>query len=57
MPRKKEEQEKKETLLTFLELTRSGKFAEIEESSLVYARLNEQREESPEEEEYFYSVR
>ena len=53
---KKEEREKKEALLTFLKLTREGKFAEIEESSLTYARLKEQREETPEE-EYFYSVR
>ncbi len=53
---KNEEQEKKEALLTFLKFTRDGKFAKIEESSLVYARLKEQREEPPEE-EYFYSIR
>ena len=52
----KEQQERKEALLTFLEFTREGKFARIEESSLAYARLKEQREETPQE-EYFYSVR
>ena len=56
MEPKKEEREKKEALLTFLKFTREGKFAKIEESSLAYARLKEQREETPQE-EYFYSVR
>ena len=56
MEPKKEEREKKEVLLTFLKFTREGKFAKIEESSLAYARLKEQREETPQE-EYFYSVR
>jgi len=56
MEPKKEEQERKEALLTFLEYTRDGKFAKIEESSLAYARSKEQREQPPEE-EYFYSVR
>jgi hypothetical protein len=55
MESEKEEQEKKKALLTFLELTREGKFAKIEESSLAYARFKEQREETPQE-EYFYSV-
>jgi hypothetical protein len=56
MRTEKEEKGKKEALLTFLEFTRDGKFAKIEESSLAYVRLKEQREEPPEE-EYFYSVR
>ena len=56
MKPKKEEREKKEALLTFLKFTREGKFAKIEETSLAYARLKEQREETPQE-EYFYSVR
>lgn len=56
MEPKKEQQGRKEALLTFLEFTREGKFARIEESSLAYARLKEQREETPQE-EYFYSVR
>lgn len=56
MKPKKEDQEKREALLTFLRFTREGKFAKIEETSLAYARLREQREEVPEE-EYFYSVR
>jgi hypothetical protein len=53
---KKEEQEKMEALLTFLEFTREGKFAKIEESSLSYIRLKEQRQE-PLQEEYYYSIR
>jgi len=57
MKPKKGDQEKKEALLTFLKLTRNGKFAKIEESSLAYARLKDQREEYLMEEEYFYSVR
>jgi hypothetical protein len=56
MEPKKEEREKKEALLTFLKFTREGKFAKIEESSLAYSRLKEQREET-QQEEYFYSVR
>lgn len=56
MEPKKEEREKKEALLTFLKFTREGKFAKIEESSLAYPRLKEQREETLQE-EYFYSVR
>jgi len=56
MDPKKEEQERKEALLTFLEFTREGKFAKIEESSLSYIRLKEQREE-PLQEQYYYSVR
>lgn len=56
MEPKEKEREKKEALVTFLKFTREGKFAKIEESSLAYARLKEQREETTEE-EYFYSVR
>jgi len=56
MKEKKEEQERKEAILTFLQLTREGKFAEIEESSMPYTRVKEQREDIPQE-EYFYSLR
>ena len=49
------EQEEK-ALLTFLKLTRDGKYARVEESSLTYSRLKEQREETYEQ-EYYYSVR
>ena len=51
-----EEQERKEAILTFLQLTREGKFAEIEESSMAYTRVKEQREDILQE-EYFYSLR
>ncbi len=56
MKEQKEEQERKEAILTFLQLTREGKFAEIEESSMAYTRVKEQREDLPQE-EYFYSLR
>lgn len=55
--KKKDLQEKEETLLTFLRQTQEGKYAKIETSSLPYSRLKEQREESYYEDEYYYSVR
>jgi len=42
-------------LLTFLKQTREGKYAKIDENSVRYLRLKEQREETYEE-EYYYSV-
>ena len=56
MNAEKEEQERK-SLLTFLQLTKEGKFAKIEESSLDYIRIMEQSEEPIPQEEYYYSVR
>lgn len=50
-------EKKEEALLTFLKQTRDGKYAEIDEFSLPYARLEEQREETYYEDEYYYSVR
>jgi len=44
-------------LLTFLERTKEGKYAKIDESSLVYTRIKIQREEAYSDEEYLYSVR
>lgn len=56
--KKKELRQKEEkALLTFLTQTREGKYAKIEESSLRYSRLKEQREETYYEDEYYYSVR
>lgn len=56
--KKKELRQKEEkALLTFLKQTREGKYAKIEESSLPYSRLNEQREEVYYEDEYYYSIR
>ena len=43
-------------LLNFLKQTREGEYAKIDESSLAYLRIKEQREPSYEE-EYYYSVR
>lgn len=44
-------------LLTFLERTKEGKYAKIDENSLIYTRIQIQREETYAEEEYYYSVR
>ena len=49
-------EKEEKALLTFLKLTREGKYARVEESSLIYIRLKEQREETYEQ-EYYYSVR
>ncbi len=46
-----------EQLLTFLRRTKEGEYAEIEESSLVYARMRERTEMvEPVEETIYYSV-
>jgi len=42
-------------LLTFLEKTREGRYAKIEESSLAYVRIKEQRQ-APQY-AFFYSYR
>ncbi len=56
--KKKEIRQKEEkVLLTFLKQTREGKYAKVDESSLPYTRLKEQREEPYYEDEYYYSVR
>lgn len=56
--KKKEIRQKEEkVLLTFLKQTREGKYAKVDESSLAYTRLKEQREEPYYEDEYYYSVR
>ena len=58
MEEKMEELKKKEeeALLTFLKRTREGEYAKIDESSLSYTRVKEQREELYDE-YYYYSVR
>jgi len=55
--RKELRQKEEKALLTFLKQTREGKYAKIDESSLPYSRLKEQREETYYEDEYYYSVR
>jgi hypothetical protein len=55
--RKELREKEKEVLLTFLKQTKKGKYAKIDESSLPYSRLKEQREESYSEDDYYYSVR
>ncbi|GAI50560.1 unnamed protein product [marine sediment metagenome] len=56
---KREELKQKEekALLTFLTQSREGKYAKVDESSLPYSRIKEQREEPHYEDEYDYSVR
>ena len=44
-------------LLTFLKRTRDGKYAKIDKESLNYPRVDDQREESYQEDEYYYSIR
>lgn len=53
---KREHQEK--VLLTFLKRVKDGEYAKVEERSLKYSRVKEQREEFYyDEDEYYYSVR
>lgn len=44
-------------LLTFLERTKEGKYAKIDQNSFTYTRLKILREETYSEEDYLYSVR
>lgn len=53
----KENRQSEELILTFLKQTKDGKFAKIEESSLPYVRIQEQREDTFYEEDYYYSMR
>lgn len=57
-PLKDKQEEQGKLLLSFVLKTKEGKYAPIEESSLPYARLNEEREtaEILEEEYYYYSI-
>jgi hypothetical protein len=49
-------EEREETLLIFLKLTREGKYAKIDKNLLLQRRITEQREEPYYEDEYYYSV-
>lgn len=54
---KVKEKEKEQLLLSFLKRTREGKYAPIDESSLPYARVSEEREVVEElEDEFYYGV-
>lgn len=57
MELKQTEDKKKEIeiLLTFLEKTKEGTYAKVDISSIPYARLNEQREETYDE-DYYYGI-
>ncbi len=50
-------QKEEETLLVFLKRTKEGMYAKVDESSIAYRRVKEQREEPYYEDEYYYSVR
>jgi hypothetical protein len=52
----KKESRREAVLLTFLQQTKSGKYAKITTSSLPSPRINEQPEPLSFEEEYFYSI-
>ena len=47
--------EKTNKILKFLQLSRDGKYAPIDESSLPYVRMTEEREEVCQE-EYYYNL-
>ena len=53
----RESKKNREVLFAFLKQTRKGKYAKINEGSLPYSRLKEQREEDYSEDEYYYSIR
>lgn len=48
--------EELKALVTFLERTKDGQYSEIEKSSLIYSRLNEEPETIDTEENYFLSI-
>jgi hypothetical protein len=46
-----------EILISFLRRTREGKYAQIDETSLPYSRISEERETVASlEEEFYYSI-
>ncbi len=49
-----EEKNKEEVLLSFLERTKEGTYAPIEESSLPYSRITEESQTIELTEEYYY---
>ncbi|HOQ30983.1 MAG TPA: hypothetical protein PLA12_00575 [Candidatus Hydrogenedens sp.] len=51
------DEKEEKILLTFLKQTKEGKYAKIDESSLLYLRHEELREEIYYEDEYYYSIR
>jgi hypothetical protein len=51
------QREELDTLVLFLQQTKDGKYATVEESSLRYARLAEMRADECGDENYFYGLR
>ncbi len=51
------QREELDTLVLFLQQTKDGKYATVEESSLRYARMVEMRADECGDESYFYGLR
>ncbi|MFC1953928.1 hypothetical protein ACFLU7_00010 [Chloroflexota bacterium] len=53
-----EDKNNEEVLLSFLERTKEGKYAPIDENALTFTRITEESEriDYPEEEYYYYSI-
>lgn len=51
-----EKNNQQKELLTFLTLVGKGQYAKVEQTSLRYVRIREQREESLSEENFYYSM-
>lgn len=53
-----EEKNNEEVLLSFLERTKEGNYAPIDENTLIFTRITEESEriDHPEEEYYYYSI-
>lgn len=52
-----EQRKELDTLVLFLQQTKDGKYATVEESSLRYARVSEMRADECAEESHFYGMR
>lgn len=53
----KEKEEEEKALITFLKRTKDGEYAKIDEGSLGYTRVKEQREPYYNDDEYYYGIR
>jgi len=53
----KERKGEEKELITFLKRTKDGEYAKIDERSLGYTRVKEQREPYYNDDEYYYGIR
>jgi len=51
-----EQRKELDTLVLFLQQTKDGKYAPVEESSLRYVRMSEMRSDECADESYFYGL-